>query len=155
MGCKEKLEAHLRENRAPFQVHHHPPAYTAQAVAQSEHVSGRLVVKVVMAFANGQMVMLTLPAHLRVDLAKVAAAIGTREARLAREDEFADKFPDCEVGAMPPFGNLYGLPTYADTELSRDETIVFQAGTHQDTVHMKYADFERLVKPVVADFAHR
>ena len=147
MSCKEKLEAHLRENAVPFEVHHHPPAYTAQRVAQAEHVSGRTVVKVVMAFADGKMVMLALPATRHVDLAKAAEAAGSREVRLAHEEEFAATFPDCEVGAMPPFGNLYGIPVYVDAELAKDESIVFNAGTHEDTIHMKYADFERLVKP--------
>lgn len=147
MSCKEKLEAHLRENAVPFEVHHHPPAYTAQRVAEAEHVSGSTVVKVVMAFADGKMVMFALPAPRHVSLGKAAEATGAREVRLAHEDEFAAVFPDCEVGAMPPFGNLYGIRVYVDDELARDETIVFNAGTHQDTIHMKYADFQRLVQP--------
>ena len=147
MNCKDRLEAFLRENAVPFEVHHHPPAYTAQRVAEAEHISGKMMVKVVMAFADGKMMMLAVPAPRHVSLAKAAEAIGAKEVRLAHEDEFAAAFPDCEVGAMPPFGNLYGLPVYADAELAQDETIVFNAGTHEDTVHMKYADFDRLVKP--------
>jgi Ala-tRNA(Pro) deacylase len=147
VSCKEKLEAHLRENGVPFEIHHHPPAYTAQRVAEVEHVSGKMMVKVVMAFADGKMVMLAVPAPKHVSLAKAAEATGAKEVRLAHEDEFAAAFPDCEVGAMPPFGNLYGIPVYADAELAQDETIVFNAGTHEDTIHMKYSDFERLVKP--------
>ncbi len=147
MSCKEKLEVHLREHAVPFEVHHHPPAYTAQGVAQAEHVSGRTMVKVVMAFADGKMVMLAVPAPRHVDLVKAAEATGAKEVRLAHEDEFAAAFPDCDVGAMPPFGNLYGIPVYVDAELAEDESIVFNAGTHEDTIRMKYADFERLVKP--------
>jgi Ala-tRNA(Pro) deacylase len=147
VSCKEKLEAHLRENGVPFEVHHHPRAYTAQRVAEVEHVSGKVMVKVVMAFTDGKMVMFALPAPKHVSLTKAAEATGAQEVRLAHEEEFAAAFPDCEVGAMPPFGNLYGIPVYADTELAQDETIVFNAGTHEDTIHMKYADFERLVKP--------
>ena len=147
MSCKEKLEGHLREQGVPFEVHHHPPAYTAQRVAEAEHVTGKMMVKVVMAFADGRMVMLAVPAPKHVSLTKAAEATGAQDVRLAHEDEFAAAFPDCEVGAMPPFGNLYGLPVYADTELAQDETIVFNAGTHEDTIHMKYADFERLVRP--------
>lgn len=82
-----------------------------------------------------------------MSLTKAAEATGAKEVRLAHEDEFAAAFPDCEVGAMPPFGNLYGLPVFADAELAQDETIVFNAGTHEDTIHMKYADFQRLVQP--------
>jgi Ala-tRNA(Pro) deacylase len=147
MSCKDKLEDYLREQSVPFEVHHHPPAFTAQRVAQAEHVGGKTVVKVVMAFADGRMVMLAVPAPRRVDLAKAAQAAGAREVRLAHEEEFAAAFPDCDVGAMPPFGNLYGIPVYVDAELTEDESIVFNAGTHEDTIHMKYADFDRLVEP--------
>jgi Ala-tRNA(Pro) deacylase len=153
VSCKEKLEAHLREQGVPFEVHHHPPAYTAQRVAELEHVSGKMIVKVVMAFADGKMVMLAVPAPKLVNLTKAAKATGAKEVRLAHENEFAAAFPDCEVGAMPPFGNLYSIPVYVDSELAQDETIVFNAGTHEDTVHMKYEDFERLVQPIRASLA--
>jgi Ala-tRNA(Pro) deacylase len=153
MSCKEKLEAFLQEHSVPFELHHHPPAYTAQRVAQAEHVSGKMVVKVVIAFADGRMVMLALPAHRNANLVKAAEAAGAGELRLAHEEEFAAAFPDCEVGAMPPFGNLYGIPVYVDTELAEDEEIVFKAGTHEDTAHMKFADFRQLVDPVMADLS--
>ncbi len=155
MGCKEDLEAYLRESKVPFQVQHHAVAYTAQEVAAAEHVPGRMLAKVVMVLGDGELAMFVLPAPARVDLDKAAAALDAKEARLAREEEFADRFPGCEVGAMPPFGNLYDLPVYADRSLAEDETIVFEAGTHTDTMSMKYADFERLAKPTLADFARR
>lgn len=155
MTARARLEAYLRENHVPFQVQHHPVAYTAQEIAASEHIPGKMLAKVVIVFANGSMVMLALPAPFRVDFAKAAAALGVKEVRLAREEEFAAAFPDCEVGAMPPFGNLYGLPVYVDKALAEDETIVFQAGTHTDTMSLKYADFERLVRPTVVEFAQR
>ncbi len=154
MKAKEKLEAYLRENKVPFQVQHHPIAFTAQEIAASEHIPGRMLAKVVIVLAEGKMVMLALPAPYRVDLAKAAALLGAKEVRLAREEEFAAAFPDCEVGAMPPFGNLYDLPVYVDKALAEDETIVFNAGTHMDTMSLKYADFERLVRPTVAEFAY-
>ena len=153
MSCKEKLEGFLREHSVPFEINHHPPAYTAQRVAQAEHVSGKMVVKVVMAFADGKMVMLALPAHRNANLAKAAEVAGAKEVRLAHEDEFAAAFPDCDVGAMPPFGNLYEIPVYVDSELAEDETIVFNAGTHEDTIHMKFADFRQLVEPTMADLS--
>ena len=153
MDCKERLEAFLRQNKIPFQVVHHPLAYTAQEVAAAEHVPGRMLAKVVMALADGKMVMLALPAPSRVDLTKAASMLGAKEVRLAHEEEFAAAFPDCEVGAMPPFGNLYDLPVFVDKALTEDEDIVFNAGTHTDTISMKYADYERLVKPAVGDFA--
>jgi Ala-tRNA(Pro) deacylase len=94
-----------------------------------------------------------LPAPARVDLEKAAAVLSAKEARLAHEDEFADRFPGCEVGAMPPFGNLYRVPLYVDKSLAQDETIVFEAGTHTDTMSMKDADLKRLTNPAEAEFA--
>lgn len=155
MTCREKLEAYLRENRVPYQAQHHPVAFTAQEVAASEHIPGRLLAKVVMVSADGRMVMLAVPAPHRVDLARAATVLGAKDVRIAREAEFSGAFPDCEVGAMPPFGNLYGVPVYVDRSLAEDETILVQAGTHTDTVTLRYADFERLVKPTVAAFTHR
>jgi len=151
MNSKDKLETYLRDNKIPYQVQHHPLAYTAQDVAASEHIPGKMLAKVVMVVADGKMVMLALPAPKRVDLAKVGATLGAKDVRLAGEEEFGVLFPDCEVGAMPPFGNLYGLPVCVDQALAEDEVIVFRAGTHTDTMSVKYADFERLVKPTVAD----
>jgi Ala-tRNA(Pro) deacylase len=97
--------------------------------------------------------MLALPASYQVDLGKAATALGVKEVRLAEEEEFEDTFPDCEIGAMPPFGNLYGVPVYVDETLAEDETIVFRSGTHTDTMSVSYADFERLVEPTIAEFA--
>ncbi len=155
MDCRQRLETYLRDNGVPYQVQHHPIAYSAQAVAQSEHVSGKLIAKVVIVQADGKLAMLVLPAPDHVDLGKVGRLLLAAEVRLARESEFAPTFPDCEVGAEPPFGNLYGLPVYVDRTLTEDETIVFRAGTHTDTMSLRYADFERLVEPCVADFARR
>jgi Ala-tRNA(Pro) deacylase len=153
MGCKEDVEAYLRENKVPFEIQHHAVAYTAQEVAAAEHVPGRMLAKVVILLGDGKLSMFVLPAPARVDLEKAAAVLGAKEARLAHEDEFAERFPGCEVGAMPPFGSLYDVPLYVDKSLAEDETIVFEAGTHTDTMSMKYADFERLTKPTVAEFA--
>ncbi len=152
MKYRERLEAYLRENQVPFQVQHHAQAFTAQEVAERGHVHGRQMAKVVIVIAGEEKVMLVLPAPHRVDLARAAAALRAGEARLAREDEFERAFPDCELGAMPPFGNLYGLRVVVDRALTEDETIYFQAGTHTDTLSLRYADFERLVKPTVAEF---
>jgi Ala-tRNA(Pro) deacylase len=151
--CRESLEDYLRENRIPFETQHHPRAVTAQEVAASEHVPGKMLAKTVMVLADREMVMLALPASYQVDLGKAATALGVKEARLAEEEEFEDTFPDCEIGAMPPFGNLYGVPVYVDETLAEDETIVFRSGTHTDTMSVSYADFERLVEPTIAKFA--
>jgi Ala-tRNA(Pro) deacylase len=153
--CRDRLENYLRENQVRFEEHHHPRAVSAQEVAASEHVPGRMLAKTVMVLADGEMVMLALPAPYQVDLEKAAAALGVDEARLAEEEEFEDSFPDCEVGAMPPFGNLYGVPVYVEKTLAEDETIVFRSGTHTETMSVTYTDFERLVEPIVVQFALR
>ena len=152
MEYREKLEAYLRENRVPFELQHHARAFTAQEVAERGHVHGRQMTKVVIVVAGGSNVMLVLPAPSRVDLKLAAAALRVEDVRLAREDEFERAFPDCELGAMPPFGNLYGLRVVLDRALTVDETIYFQAGTHSDTMSLRYADFELLVRPTVAEF---
>ncbi len=149
-----QVESLLRERGITFVRHHHPATYTAQEIAATEHVPGRYMAKVVIAFAGDRMVMLALPAPERVSLLKLADEMCTEDVRLATEEEFASIFQDCEVGAMPPFGNVYGLPVYIDKTLARDDHIVFQAGTHTDTIEMAYGDYVRLVHPRVADFAY-
>jgi Ala-tRNA(Pro) deacylase len=153
VDCKDRLEAYLREKQVPFDVRHHPMAVTAQEVAASEHVPGKMLAKTVMVLADGKMVMLALPASYQVDMDKAGKVLGVGEVRLAKEEEFEDTFPDCEVGAMPPFGNLYEVPVCVEETLAEDETIVFRAGTHTDTMSVSYADFERLVEPTIAEFA--
>lgn len=153
LDCKDELEAYLCAQRVPFQVQHHPQAFTAQHLAAVEHVPGRLVAKVVVVYADGRPVMLALPAHCRVSLPKAGQALTSRTVRLAEEHELRDLFPDCEVGAMPPFGNMYDLPVYVDQTLAEDEVIVCNAGTHTETISLRFADFQRLVNPAIADFA--
>ena len=155
MDCRDRLEYYLRENGVPFEVQHHPRVITAQEVAATEHVPGKMLAKVVMILADGEMIMLALPAPYEVDLQNVGEVLGARDVRFAEEEEFADAFPDCEVGAMPPFGNLYELPVYVEEALAEDETIFFRAGTHTDTISVRYADFDQLVQPTVAEFARR
>jgi Ala-tRNA(Pro) deacylase len=113
-----------------------------------------MMAKVVMVLADGRMTMLVLPATHRVDLTRAQAALGATEVRVATEDQFANAFPDCEAGAMPPFGNLYEVPVCVDERLAEVDTIVFRAGTHQRTMSLKYGDFTQLVQPTVASFAH-
>ncbi len=137
MECKERVERYLRSNKVGFQVQHHPLAYTAQRIAASEHIPGKRLAKVVMVVADGKLVMLALPAPFTVDLDKAAAILGAKKIRLANENEFARAFPDCEVGAMPPFGNLFDMSVYVEKALAEEETIVFQTGTHTDTISMK------------------
>lgn len=150
MKSKLKLESYLRENGVAYETQHHPQAFTAQEVAASEHISGRVLAKVVMVIADGKPNMLVLAAKEHVYLPEVARLLQANEARLAEESEFAPLFPDCEVGAMPPFGNLYNLPVYVDADLTMEERIYFQAGSHTDTMSMRYGDYARLVRPTVA-----
>jgi Ala-tRNA(Pro) deacylase len=155
MTCKDRLTQYLQQQQVSFQVHDHRAVYTAEQMGAAEHIAGKLVAKAVMALADDKLVMLVLPATYVVDYAKAASALGTQEIRLATEDEFASAFPDCELGALPVFGNLYDLPVYVDTSLTADETITFPAGTHTESMTMRYADFERLVKPTHVAFARQ
>jgi Ala-tRNA(Pro) deacylase len=153
MNCRARLEAYLREQRVPFAAQQHRIAYTAQDVAAAEHIPNQIMAKVVIVSADGALVMLVLPTTHRVDLRRIRASLGARELYLVGEQEFAAAFPDCEIGAMPPFGNLYHIPVYVDRRLAEDEMIVFQAGTHTETIRMRYADYARLVQPTTIAFA--
>lgn len=152
---KERLEAYLRDAGVQFEAHTHPPAYTAQEVAEVEHVPGVTVAKVVMVVADGDLAMTVLPAPYRLDTKKTAAVVGVKTVRLATEGEFSPAFPGLDVGAMPPFGDFCNVPTYVDKSLAEDDYIVFQAATHTDAIRMKYADYARVAQPIVADIAVR
>jgi len=147
------IREYLREKGVPFEVHEHRPAYTAQEVAAEEHVSGDVIAKSVVVAADGKYAICALPASYKVDMAKVAKLLGAKSVRLADEGEMAKLFPDAEVGAEPPFGNLWDLPTLVDQHLAEDEDIVFQGGTHRLAVRMRYDDYARLVQPKAGDLA--
>ena len=153
MRCKERLEAYLREHQVPFEEQKHARVFSAQKIAESEHVSNKEVAKVVIAFADNKMISLVLPASFQVDFDKAKRLLGAKEVWQAHESEFVATFPDCEVGTMPPFGNLYGLPVYVEKSLTEQEMIIFPVGTYTDTMSVKYSDFERLVQPTVGEFA--
>lgn len=149
------LREFLESNKVAYSVHSHPEAYTAQEIAALQHVKGRMLAKVVIARSGDEFVMLVLPADRRVDFDKLRR-LGFREIRLAQEAEFGNIFPGCDVGAMPPFGNLYGLPVHVDASMQQDEEIVFNAGTHTLTAKLAFRDFVSLVNPVIADYTvHR
>lgn len=155
MKCQEQLEQYLRERKVGYQIQHHPQAYTAQQIAEREHISGKRVAKSVVVQADASKVLLVLPASQRVDLSRVRAILGAQEVHLANEEDLRRLFPNCDVGAMPPFGNLYSLPVYVERSLTTQESIVFPIGTHTETMSLAYLDFERLVQPTVAEFALR
>jgi Ala-tRNA(Pro) deacylase len=150
--CRE-LQTYLDTHHVPYEVLTHPIAYTAQEVAHAQHIPGREIAKVVIVKTEeGAPLMLVLPATHTVDFARLQAVLGTR-AELEDERAFRDLFPDCKTGAEPPFGNLFGLNTLVDTALAHDERIVFNAGSHWQTVRLRYADFVSLVQPRIAAFA--
>jgi Ala-tRNA(Pro) deacylase len=152
--CKNRLEQYLRERQVTYELQHHPLAYTAQHIAAAEHVPGKELAKTVIVISDDRTVMVVVPGTRNVQVSRLATALGVSSARLAEEKEFEALFPDCEVGAMPPFGNLYGMDVYVDRTLAEDERVVFRAGTHTDTMRIKYADFARLAQPIVVDVAH-
>lgn len=144
---------YLSEHGVPFVKHQHRPAYTAQEVAAEEHVSGKRLAKPVLVAADDSFAMCVLPAHCKLDMDKAAAALGVTQIRLADEAELAKVFPDVEVGAEPPFGSLYDLPTLVDEHLASQDEIVFQAGSHACSIRMSYQDYASLVRPQTNDLA--
>jgi len=152
MEIPKRLIDCLNENKAQYEILRHPEAVTAQRIAQVEHVKGRHHAKVVIAKSGDQHLMIVLPADHQIDLEKAEKTIG-HAVSLGKEQEFKSLFPDCAIGAMPPFGNLYNLPTYVDKQLSEQDYIVFEAGTHADAIKMSYRDYERIVKPKIEDLA--
>jgi Ala-tRNA(Pro) deacylase len=153
MYLLSRVKDFLDKQQVPYTHNVHRTAYTAQEVAAEEHVPGKMVAKTIILKAGNRYSMAVIPASARLDLEALRTLIGNKEARLASEIEFTGLFPDCDVGAMPPFGNIYGIPVYVDTVLTHDDEIVFNAGTHQDTIHLRYADFARLVQPRVGNIA--
>ena len=131
----------------------HSPAYTAQEIAHLQHISGKELAKAVMVVADKELIMAVLPASHRLDLDALKKHLGARKVRLAQEEEFEKTFPGCELGAMPPLGNLYHVSVWVDEALHNNPSLVFNAGSHTDTVEMSYADFERLVRPSRGRFA--
>jgi Ala-tRNA(Pro) deacylase len=147
-----KLKELLDREQVKYLSIAHSPAYTAQEIAASAHISGREIAKTVIVKLDDKMAMAVLPATSQVDLGRLRELADVAEARLAHEDEFKLQFPECETGAMPPFGNLYGLDVWADRTLARQERIAFNAGSHAELIQMAYGDFERLVQPKLAEF---
>lgn len=146
----QALRKFLDDNDVDYQVIEHDKAITAQEVAAAAHVPGRELAKTLIVRLDGKLAMAVLRATDRLDLDLLRSATGAGEAVLASEDDFEDRFPECETGAMPPFGNLYDMPVYADERLAEDETITFNAGTHTEAYSIAWKDFESLVKPRIA-----
>lgn len=149
----KKLKSFLDENGVKYVTIKHSNAYTSQEIAASTHVSGKEFAKTVMIKIGEKMAMAVLPASYQVDFTLLQKIFERQKVALATEAEFKYFFPDCELGAMPPFGNLYDLEVYVAETLADDEMIAFNAGTHTEMIKMKYKDFERLVQPRVFKFS--
>jgi Ala-tRNA(Pro) deacylase len=145
----QRLKEFLDSHDVRYVSIKHSPAYTAQEIAASAHVPGKELAKTVMVKLDGVMAMAVLPASYQVDMEHLKQVAGAGKVELAGEQEFKDMFPGCEVGGMPPFGNLYGLEVYASKALAEDEEIAFNAGSHTELIRLPYKDFERLVGPKV------
>lgn len=155
MSVPARLKSFLDSNQIPYETLSHSTTYTAQGTATLMQISGKEVAKTVVLRAGElgeETILAVLPGPKHVKLDKLAAAIG-KPVRLATELEFSNLFPDCELGAMPPFGALYNLPVYVDESLAKDKEVLFNAGTHHDAVRMAYEDFVRLAEPKICSFA--
>jgi len=148
-----KLREFLDSHDIPYVTITHSPAYTAQGIAQSAHVPGKELAKSVIVKIDGSLAMAVLPATHKVDIDVLREAIGATTVQLATERDFEHTFPGCELGAMPPFGNLWDVPVYVAEVLTDDEQIAFNAGTHTELIQMSYEDFHRLVRPKVVHLA--
>ena len=148
----QTLREFLDRNRIKYVTISHSAAHTAQEVAASAHIPGRAMAKTVIVKLDGRLAMAVLPSSEMVDLELLADAAFAQRAELADEDEFRDRFPDCELGAMPPFGNLYGMDVYVADSLAEDDEIAFNAGSHTEVIRMAYPDYARLVKPRILRF---
>jgi Ala-tRNA(Pro) deacylase len=148
----KKLKEFLDANHVKYVSITHSKAYTAQEVAASAHVPGKALAKVVIVELDGEMAMAVLPANRKVVLQDLREITGSDQVRFVAEEKFKDRFPDCEIGAMPPFGNLYGMEVYAGESLAENDEIAFNAGSHEEIIKLAYRDFEHLVKPRVTAF---
>jgi Ala-tRNA(Pro) deacylase len=146
------LQSYLDRMGIPYRVSFHAPAFSAHDLAEKEHIPGQLIAKPVIVKADGRFVMCALPATCRVDLHELTAQLHAHQLRLADERELVDLFPDCQLGAEPPIGFLYGMPTWIDQSLMADDRITFQAGTHESAVTLTMEDYQRIVQPEIGRF---
>ena len=143
----KRLKDYLDKHEIEYDCIDHPPTITAEETAQSTHISGKQFAKTVIVNVDGRMAMAVVHAPDYLDLDNLRRSVGAKNVRLATEEEFKDAFPDCELGAMPPFGNLYGMEVFVERDLPTDEKIVFNAGTHSEALAVSYGDFYKLVEP--------
>lgn len=151
----KKLERYLSENDVQFESIPHSQEFTAQEIAAAAHVPGKELAKTVIVKLDGELAMAVLPGPDQVSVSRLRGITGAKSVEIASEQEFVDRFPDCEPGAMPPFGNLWDLDVFVDQRLREDEEIAFNAGSHTELLRVSYSDFERLVEPVVGALSTR
>jgi Ala-tRNA(Pro) deacylase len=149
-----RITEYLDKMGIKYKVTEHRPTFTAQEMATEEHESGMCVAKPVIVRADGKYYMCVLPAPYKIDMDVLKSRLGAKDVELAEEKDMAKLFPDCALGAEPPFGNLYDLPTIMDKVMEADEHILFQAGSHEKAVRVSMADYKRLVKPKVLQFSY-
>lgn len=149
----QKLEEYLKKSHVWYEVRQHPITMTSEELAQRENVDGHQVAKVVVMREGGKYFMIVLPASYFVDMKEVRRATGHPNMHFATESELETAFPDCEVGAMPPLGNLYDMPIFAEKALAEDDIIEFNGGTHEDAIRMKYKDWEKMTHPQLMHFS--
>lgn len=154
MTVSVRLKTFLDNNKVRYTLMTHSPAYTAQSAAATLHIPGKELAKTVVVRSGDETLLAVLPGSYHVNLKRLAEITG-KGCRLATEQEFSNLFPECELGAMPPFGHLYSLPVFVDEALSGDEEIVFNAGTHREAIRMRYEDFARLANPKVVPFSEK
>jgi Ala-tRNA(Pro) deacylase len=148
----KKLKEYLDSNKILYVSITHSPAYTAQAVAESVHIPGKEMAKTVIVKIDGIIAMAVLPAKDKINFEKLRDGLKTKEVTFPLEKDFKDRFTDCELGAMPPFGNLYNMKVIVSRTLAEDDIIAFNACSHTEVVKMHFKDFERLVNPTIVDF---
>ncbi len=151
----KKVAQYLDSQKVKYVLIKHSPAFTAQEIAATAHIPGKELAKTVMVKLDGDMAMAVLPASYRVDFKGLKKLTGAKKVELASENEFQRFFPQCEIGAMPPFGNLYEMKVFVANPLPEDDEIAFNAGSHAELMRLHYADFAKLVEPEVGDFAEK
>ncbi|MDZ7736162.1 MAG: YbaK/EbsC family protein [Gammaproteobacteria bacterium] len=149
----EKVKQYLDDQQAKYVIMKHSKAYTAQEIAAAAHIPGKHFAKTVVVKIDGKLAFAVLPATDHVHTEKLAKSAGAKSVELAEEKDFKDSFPDCELGAMPPFGNLFDMEVFVSPHLTEADMIAFSAGSHTEVMQLSYSDFEKLVNPAVVEFS--
>lgn len=147
----KKLKEFLDQHHIKYVTMTHSPAFTSQEIAAAAHISGKQLAKTVIVKIGNDFAMIVVPGNNQINFARLRQSTGIEQIELAAEADFKLKFPGCEVGAMPPFGNLFDMTVYAANSLSKQEHILFNAGSHSELIQLSFHDFERLVKPKMVD----